>query len=293
MRVWLVLTLLLTVSAAAQETSLRVTVRLVNVLATVRDARGGLVRELSREDFEVRDEGQARPIYFFGREADLPLSVALLLDISGSTAKDLKFEQESAARFIRSILRPQDRLALFAFNETVTQVTPFTASAARVEQALRAVRAQGGTSLYDAVLLAAEELRKQPGRRVMVLITDGGDTTSTVSFHQALRVAQEAEAVIYSIVVVPIRSEAGRDIGGEHTLYLLSQGTGGRDHTPEAASELDPVFAAIGEELRNQYVLGFYAPADAQPGSYRRIEVRAKNLAFTVQARKGYYLVDR
>ncbi len=285
--------LILAPGAAPQEVSLRVSVRLVNILAAVRDANGQLAPELTKEDFEVREEGELQEIRVFGRESDVPLAIALLLDASGSTAKDLKFEQESAIRFIRSILRPQDRMALFTFTDEVTQVAPFTASTARLEQALRAVRPRGGTSLFDAIYLASLELRKQPGRKVMLLITDGGDTTSATNFQRALRSAQEADAVIYSIVIVPIRSESGRDIGGEHALQLLSQETGGRALTPDVPAELDPAFAAIGQELRKQYLLGYYAAPHLEGGGYRRLEVRTKNPAFTVQARKGYYLRDR
>ena len=277
---------------ASQTASVKVTVRLVNILTTVRDGSGRLAPGLSKEDFQIYDEGELQQIRVFDREAALPLSVALLLDASLSTAKDLKFEKQSAIRFIRSILRPQDRMALFAVTGVVTQVAPFTASATRLEKAVRRVRPHGGTSLFDAIYLAADELRKQRGRKVMILITDGGDTTSGTDFHAALRSAQEADAVIYSVVIVPIRSEAGRDIGGEHALELLSEGTGGHAFTPDSLAHLDPVFAAISEELRTQYLLGYYASPHWEAGTYRRLEVRAKNPAFTVRARKGYYLRD-
>ena len=276
--------------AVSQTTSLKVSVRLVNILATVRDGSGQLASGLTEEDFQVYDEGELQQIRVFSREAALPLSVALLLDASLSTAKDLKFEKESAIRFIRSILRSQDRMALFAVTDVVSQVAPFTASAKRLEKAARKVRPHGGTSLYDAIYLASGELRKQPGRKVMILITDGGDTTSGTDFHAALRSAQEADAVIYSVVIVPVHSESGRNIGGEHALQLLSEGTGGRAFTPDSLAHLDPVFAAIGEELRTHYLLGYYASPHLEDGTYRRLEVRAKNPAFTVQARKGYYL---
>lgn len=279
--------------AGLQTASVRVDVRLVNILATVRDASGQLVPALAAGDFEVREEGELQQLRVFSRESEAPLSIVLLLDASGSTAKDLKFEQESAIRFIRSILRPQDRMAFFAFTDRVVQMAPFTARAALLEQAVRAVRAYGGTSLYDAIYLAADALRNQAGRKVLILITDGGDTTSGTTFHTALRAAQQADAVIYSVVIVPIRSEAGRNIGGEHTLQLLSEGTGGRAFTPDSPEQLDPVFAAIGDELRTQYVLGYYAAPHLKAGAYRRLDVRTKNPAFTVQARKGYYLPDR
>ena len=278
--------------AASQTTSVKVAVRLVNILATVRDRSGRLASDLGKEDFEVYEEGELQQVRVFSREADLPLSIALMLDASLSTAKDLKFEKESAIRFIRSILRPQDRIALFTFTESVTQIAPFTASATRLEKAVRKVRPHGGTSLFDAIYLASDELRTQRGRKVMILITDGGDTTSDSTFHPALRAAQQADAVIYSVVIVPVRGEAGRNIGGEHSLQLFSEGTGGRAFTPDSLAHLDPVFAAIGEELRTHYLLGYYASPQLEAGTYRRLEVRAKDPSFTVQARKGYYLRD-
>ena len=274
----------------AQETSIRVTVRLVNVLATVRDASGQLVPSLTKEDFEVLDEGRPSEIRVFARESEMPLAISLLIDVSGSTRKDLKLEQESALRFVRSILRPRDRLSLFAFNDEVIQLTPFTPDVRRIERALRGLRASGGTSMFDAIWHAAGELKGREGRKVIIVISDGGDTTSEVTFHEALEAADAAQAVIYSIVIVPIRGEAGRDIGGEHRLQLFAERTGGRYYLPETAAQLDPVFQAISEELRTQYVLGFYAPQDAETGAYRRVEVRPRNGSFTVQARQGYYL---
>ncbi len=277
------------VPSRAQETTIRVDVRLVNVLTTIRDAQGHLVPTLEPGDFQILDEGRPQAIRVFERQSGIPLSIALLLDASLSTGKDLKFEQESANRFIRAILRPQDRISLFRFTHNVTQLAPFTNDAGRLERALRSIRPEGGTSLFDAVYLACDELRRREGRRVLILITDGGDTTSVTDFKGALRAAQEADAVIYSVIVVPIRSESGRDIGGEHALQLLADGTGGRFFTPDTPAELDPVFAAIGNELRTQYVLGFYAPAEEATG-YRRLEVKINRPGFTVQARKGYYL---
>lgn len=292
-RLVLVCLLVAWLAVSAQEVSLHVTVRLINILATVRDTEGKLARALTAEDFEVLDEGRPQAIRMFSRESGVPLSIALLLDASLSTAKDLKFEQESALRFLRSNLRSQDRVSLFIFTHRVTQLVSFTADVGRLEKALRAIRPQGGTSLYDAVYLAADELARRDGRRVMVLITDGGDTTSVAKFQTALRTAQEADAVIYSVVVLPIRKESYRDVGGEHALHALAEGTGGRSFTPDTPAELDPVFAVIGDELRTQYVLSYYAPSDATLGQYRKLEVRVRNPGFTVQARKGYYLRDR
>ncbi len=292
--VWLAVALVIAaVPAAAQEVpTIRVAVRMVNVVATVRAPNGGLARELTRDDFEVLDEGQPQPIRAFSRESELPLSIALLLDASLSTARDLKFELDAANRFIRAVLRPQDRISIFSFTQNVTQLCPFTNNVLRLERALHSIQPEGATSLFDAIYLASGELKRQEGRKVIILITDGGDTTSSTNFQGALRAAQDADAVIYSVVVVPIKIDAFRDIGGEHALLLLSDGTGGRAYTPEGASELDGVFRRIGEEFRTQYVLGYYLPANAE-GDYRHVTVRVKDPGFTVQARKGYYLKAR
>ncbi len=289
----LAILLIPTPSALPQETTVRVTVRLVNIIASVRDTRGELTKTLTRDDFDILDEGQPQKISVFNTESELPLSIVLLIDASLSTARELKFEQGSAVRFVRSILRRQDRISLFAFTNEVYQLVRFTNDAGRIERGLREIRPEGGTSMYDAVLLASEELRREKGRKVIILVTDGGDTTSTTEFHGALRAAQEADAVIYSIVVLPIKNDSFRDIGGEHALYLLAEGTGGRSYTPEITGNLDRVFKMIEDELRTQYVLAYYAPSSTTAGGYRHVEVRVKKPGFTVQARKGYYLRDK
>jgi Ca-activated chloride channel family protein len=285
--------LLLPAGTLSQDTTVRVTVRLVNVVAAVRDPGGQLTQALARADFEILDEGQPQAIRVFNTQSDVPLSIVLMVDASLSTAKELRFEQDSALRFIRAMLRPQDGISLFTFTHAVTQVVPFTNDPGRIEKGLRSIRPEGGTSLYDAIYLASGELKRETGRKALILITDGGDTTSSTTFHEALRAAQEADAVIYSVVILPIRNESFRDIGGEHALYLLSQGTGGRSFTPGTTAELDPVFSSISEELRMQYLLGYYAPSGLRFGTYRHIEVRVKKPGFTVQARQGYYVRDR
>lgn len=276
-------------AAWSQEVAIKVEVRLVTILATVKDAHGALVPSLNKEDFVVTEEGRPQQIRVFDRQAGTPLSVVLMVDASLSTAKDLRFEQDSAARFLRSLLRTQDRMALYSFTHDVTQVCEFTSDVARLDKALHGIHADGGTSLYDAIFLASEQLKNHSGRHVIILITDGGDTTSTVDFHQALRKAQEADAVIYSVIIVPIPGEAGRNIGGEHALINLSDGTGGRAFQPHAAVDLDPVFKDLEAELRTQYVLGFYPQPAKNAKPYRSLEVRTTNPSFTVQARKGYY----
>ncbi len=279
----------LSMIAAGQDMTIRVHVQLVNIIATVRDSAGALTTDLTKEDFIVLDEGQPQEIRFFDRQEGTPLAITLLIDSSGSTAKDLKFEQDSAAKFLHALVRHQDRVALYAFNQDVDEVVGFTNDPKRLERGLKAIYPAGGTALYDAIFLASNELHRQEGRRVIILVTDGDDTTSRINYHQALHAAQDADAAIYSVIVVPILSDAGRDIGGEHALITLSQDTGGRAFQPRVATELDPAFADLARELRTQYLLGFYAQPMRDAREYRRLEVKSKNPNFTIQARKGYY----
>lgn len=285
----LFLAALLAAVLVAQDTVIRVQVQLVTILATVKNTRGGLVGSLNKEDFTILDEGRQQEIRLFDRQAGMPLSVALLVDSSGSTAKDLRFELDSASRFLRAVIRTEDRACIFSFNESVSQVGDFTSDLDRLDRSIKSIRSEGGTSLYDAIFLASEQLRRRPGRRVIVLVTDGDDTTSVVGYQQALHAAQDSDSVIYGLIVVPIAGSAGRDIAGEHALITLSNDTGGRAFQPHAATDLDPVFRDLAEELRTQYVLGFYAQPLQGSKPYRRIEVKTVDPAFAVQARKGYY----
>ena len=267
---------LLAILLCAQDQVIRMKVQLVNVLATVKNDRGALAGSLTKNDFVILDEGRPQEIRVFERETGVPLTVALLVDSSGSTAKDLKFEIDSASRFIKDILRPQDSICIFSFNHSVEQIGNFSNDASALDHSLRRIYSEGGTSLYDAIFLASEQLHSRQGRRVIVLVTDGDDTTSKVSYQQALHAAQDADAVI-GVIVVPILAPVGRNIGGEHALITLSGDTGGRAFQPRAATDLDPVFKSLSEELRSQYVLGFYAQAPAVRGTrgVRHLEVKS------------------
>ena len=284
----------LAVLLAAQDQTFRMNVQLVSVLATVKNAKGGLVGSLTKDDFTILDEGEPQPIRVFDKQSGIPLVIALLIDSSGSTAKDLKFEKESGSRFIHNIVRPQDSLCIFSFNQTVEQYGGFTSDFTQLETSLKRITSEGGTSLYDAIFLASEQLRQHQGRRVIVLVTDGDDTTSIANYQQALHAAQDADAAIYGVIVVPIPGSVGRNIGGEHALITLAGDTGGRTFQPSAATALDPIFKDLAEELRTQYVLGFYAQPLAKGKTsaargYRHVEVKTTAPGFTVQARKGYY----
>ena len=281
-------------SLGAQEPppTIRVNVNLVHVVATVKDPAGRLVGTLQKDDFEIRDNGVPQEVAVFARQTDQPLSVALLVDISGSTAKDLKYETDSAARFLRTFLaegHPEDQVALYSFSYDINR-GDFTRNYASLERQLKVLHGDSGTSLYDALFYAAGELENRQGRKAIVVVTDGGDTTSSHDLKQALKQAQLADTVVYPIVVLPITNEAGRNIGGEHALEFMAEGTGGRTFYPDPSTQLDKTFADILAELRTEYMLGFYphnVPLTKDP--FHRLEVRTRSGQLRVSARNGYY----
>ena len=212
------------VVATAQST-FKVNVKLVRLLVSVKDARGELVGSLEKPDFTVFDSGVKQDIAVFEHHTALPLSVSLLIDTSGSTAKDLHYETTSLEKFIRALLRegnPDDAAALYSFNDQVTQLNSFTRREQRLIDSLRELRASAGTSFYDAILLASREQFRRQGRHVIVAVTDGGDTTSAKKYADAFESAQNADAIIYPILVVPITNDAGRNLGGERALETLA-----------------------------------------------------------------------
>ena len=278
---------------AAQEDVIRVNVNLVNVIATVRNGSGKLVGDLQKEDFEIYDNGVRQEVALLHRQTDRALSIALLLDTSGSTMKDLKYETDAAARFLRALLaegHPDDAVALYTFNYEVTQQRNFTHNYASLESRLKTLRGEAGTTLYDALYFASQALETRTGRKAIVVVTDGGDTFSKYTLKQALEAAQLADAVIYPIVVMPITNDAGRNIGGENALTFMAQGTGGRTFLPTIGAELDRAFSDILAELRTQYLLGFY-PRNVPLTSnrYHTLEVRTTSKELRVSARTGYY----
>src|SRR6185369_9732487 len=206
----------------------KVNVKLVNVFTTVTDTNGAPVGGLKKEDFKIYEDGVQQNIAVFARESALPLSIILGLDASLSTRKDLPLEIESAKRFSRAILRPQDGLSVMEFSEIVKEVVPFTSDERRIEQGITRIQSAGATALYDAIFLGASALEKRKGRKVMVLITDGGDTMSQTSYQESLRAAQISETILYAIIMVPIEANAGRDLGGEHALIQMATDTGGK-----------------------------------------------------------------
>lgn len=287
------LPLLCLLASAQNSDTIKVDVKLVNVFVTVTDDHGAPVAGLKKEDFVLREDGHDEKISVFDKESALPLNIVLALDTSLSTRKDLPLEMASARRFAHSILRPVDAISLYQFSEIVNELTPFTSDVKQIDRGIDRMRLGAATALYDALFLGSQALEPRQGRKVMVVITDGGDTASKVDYKEAVRAAQEAEAILYSIIVVPIEASAGRDTGGEHALIQLSADTGGKYFYATSVPQLDDAFRQISDELRTQYLLAYYPSHRLSDSDYRRIQVTAHNLPggakCFVRHRTGYY----
>jgi Ca-activated chloride channel family protein len=277
--------------APAQETTLRVDVKLVNLFVNITDRNGALVGGLDRADFAVTEDGRPQKIALFERQSELPLNITLAVDTSGSVRKDMSEETAAARRFVRTILRPQDQMSVLEFATNVRELSPFTNRPKQIDHALGQLRGDYATALYEVIGTGSERLGKRDGRRVLVLITDGDDTAKSSTYDAALEAALRNDVMIYSIIDVPIEASAGRDLGGEHALITLSEQTGGK-HFYVSDGGLDRAFARVSQDLRTQYLLGYY-PHNQEPGrGFHRIEVtipRAASDQFNVRHKAGYY----
>jgi VWFA-related protein len=324
-------------------------VKVVNVFATVRDAKGQIVRDLNKEDFVLDEDGHAQTIQYFTRETDLPLTIGLLVDTSGSTRRVLPDERNASYKFLEQVLREDKDLAfLIHFDFEVELLQDLTASRQKLEKALDMLetgqgrqqnrgqngggypsgggypgggypngggypggqrRGGGGTCMYDSVLLASDDvIKKQSGRKALILLTDGVDNGSKVSLFTAVEAAQKADTLVYSILFEdpegnyspsPMGMGRRRGMGmpmpranqpdGKKVLQQISRETGGRFFEVSKKMPIDKVFAAIEEDLRNQYSLGYSPERSDSSGSYHRIHLTTKQPGLVVQAREGYY----
>jgi len=349
-RTLVLLSLLLGVrlATAQQAPTFSVDVKVVNVLATVRDKHGNIVNSLTKDDFTLEEDGRPQTIRYFRRETDLPLTLGLLVDTSLSQVQVLDQERTASAAFANDVLREgQDSAFLIHFDHQVELLQDLTTSRQKLVEALQSLEAPryerqqgggypgggsgrgrhgggagGGTLLYDSIFLASDELlRKQPGRKAIVVLTDGVDHGSKMSLERAIETAQRADTMVYSIYF------AGREGGDRHTgmsgpwgggrhgggwpggggrtgprpsdtsseegkkiLERLSWETGGRMFVVSRKEPIAQIYRQIEDELRNQYSLG-YTPdrAAADTSDYRHIHLATRQKDLTVQAREGYY----
>jgi len=277
---------------AQQVPPIRVDVRLVNVFVNVTDANGAPVGGLTKVDFTLTEDGRPQKISYFERQSGMPLSIVLAIDTSGSVHKDLLIEKAAAHNFVHALLRPVDQLSLMDFNSDVREAVSFTNNVRRIDSGLETLSTGPATALYDAIYLASQSLAPKQGRKVLVIISDGGNTVKGVDYAQALEQAVRSDVMVYSVIDLPIVADAGRDTGGEHALITLSQETGGKYYYADAG-HLDQVFRKVSEDLRTQYLLGYYPSRRTKDSDFRAIEVTLKNQPsgeqYNVRHRTGYY----
>lgn len=288
--------------------TITVEVDVVNVLCSVRDRRGGLVGNLTKDDFVVLEDGRPQEIRYFTKETDLPLTIGLLVDVSKSQENLIEIERHAAGRFFSEVLRKKDLAFLISFGVDAELLQDLTGSVDLLRRGLDELRLNAavgglhpgpvptgnrrGTILYDAVYLASvERLRREVGRKAMVIISDGVDVGSRISRDQAIEAAQKADAIIYSIYYADPQYQFFGD--GYGTLKRMAEETGGRVFRVSRKNPLELVFSEIQEEMRSQYSIG-YTPANPEKdGSFRRLDIQTKQKGLKVQARKGYYAVKR
>jgi len=284
---------------------IRVDVNLVNLFASVRDKGKRLIANLPKEAFEVYEDGKPQQIDFFKSETELPLTLGVLMDTSGSMSPIFGAEQEAASRFLRRVLRPKKDLAMImTFDTDVDLMADFTADNDKLDRAIRRAQVHvpvggitpgtiptrsGGTNLYDALYLATKEkLASESGRKALILLTDAEDTGSKVRLNEALEYAQRTDTVIH-VLLIGVRGGFGFGGGGAGVAKKMADETGGRMIEVNNERDLERAFDQISEELRSQYTIGYYPANTARDGNYRKIRVEMKDKDMKVLTRKGYY----
>ena len=292
--------------------TIKVDVDVVNILFNVRDKKGGLIGNLEKGDFSIWEDGKQQEIKYFNRETDLPLTIGLLIDISASQGNLIEIEKDAASQFFSQVLRTKDLAFLISFGPDADLLQDYTNSPRLLRAGLEGLKVNTdfggglnpgpvptiyqpkGTILYDAVYLAAnDQLKGQVGRKVLVLITDGEDQGSHYKIKDAIDAAQRADALVYGFYYVDRAFYMGHGItfGGvsDSALRQMSEDTGGHVFHIDRKNPLQEAFRELQDEMRSQYAIGYTPTNSAKDGSFRRIEIRANNKDYKVQARKGYF----
>src|SRR5712671_3914016 len=276
--------------------SIKVDVDVVNILCSVRNKAGGLVGNLSKDDFTLIEDGKPQTIKYFTRDIDIPLTIGLLIDISGSQARLIEDGRRAAYQFFSQVLRKKDMAFLISFGPECELLQDFTNSPRLLQSALEGLHVESGvgglhpgpvptggtprgTVLYDAVYLAAtDRLQKEVGRKAMVLITDGMDQGSRLKKEAAIESAQKADSIIYSVYYVDPSAYYGFGFGvSDSALKQMSEETGGRLLRVDRKNRLSDIFNQIQEEMRSQYAIGFSSSNEKKDGSFRRTEIHTRD----------------
>jgi VWFA-related protein len=272
--------------------SITVNVDLVDLLVSVADRKGKFITSLKKDDFKIFEDEKIQSITNFSSETDLPLTIALLVDTSGSIRDKLRFEQEAAIEFFYSTLRRgKDKALVISFDSGVDLLQDFTDDPEKLSDAVRKIRAGGGTSLYDAIYLAVnEKLANQSGRRVLILISDGDDNSSRTSMTETLEVAQKNFVTVFGISTNSAAYFGSKEQDrGDKTLKRFSEETGGKPFFPFKVQDLAISFQDISEELRSQYRIAYRSSNARADGTFRKIRVDIADKRFKAKTRNGYY----
>lgn len=295
--------------------TVKVNVNVVQLFFNVKDKRGALIPSLKKDDFEIYEDGKPQNIKYFTAESDLPLTLGMLIDSSGSQQTVLDMEKEVGSSFLNEILRPKDLAFVISFDVNVDLLQDFTNSNQQLRSALYKARINTGggggsipglgggpvptssvpkgTLLYDAVYLAShDELSSQVGRKAMIILTDGEDQGSQLTVRDAIEAAQKSDSIVYVLLIADRGFRYFGGYSGDSEMKKLASETGGRViEVGNKQEKLKQAFEQIAQELRSQYNIG-YTPIDSKlDGSFRKVEIRAKNKDLKIQARKGYYAI--
>jgi VWFA-related protein len=284
---------------------LQVQTTIVNVFATARDKRHAIVTDLTKDDFKVSEDGVEQKIAFFSKEVDMPITLGLLIDTSASMDRMIDAEQDAASRFLREVMRPKDEAMVITFDFDVDLLADFTQDTSVLSSAIRRARVNsvggggvvtpgtipqgnnGGTDLYDAIYLAChDELANEAGRKGVIILTDAEDTGSKLRMQDAIEAAQRADAVIHVLLISDRLATFGT---GPGVARKMAEDTGGRVIDVHNEKSLEKAFDEISEELRSQYVLGYYPTNLKRDGTFRKIQVTVTRPDVKLLARRGYY----
>jgi len=297
-------------------TTLKVNVEVVQLFFNVKDKRGGLIPNLTKDDLQVLEDGKPQTIKYFTAESNLPLTLGILIDSSASQQTVLEMEKEVGGAFLQQILRPKDEAFVISFDVDADLLQDFTNSVHLLRTALESAKVNSppssctsipgvgggplpctskpkGTILYDTIYLAShDELAKEVGRKAMILLTDGEDQGSRYTIKEAVEAAQKADAICYVLLIADRGFYGFGGYSGDREMKKLSAETGGRvievGNKPEKLKE---AFDQIAQELRSQYNIGYTPTNSALDGTFRRVEIHPKNNSYKIQARSGYYAI--
>jgi VWFA-related protein len=288
---------------------IKVDVDVVNVYCSVRNKQNGIISNLTKDDFDLYEDGTKQTIKYFTRETDMPLTLGLLVDVSGSQINLIEQERQAGGQFFASVLKKKDMAFLISFGAESELLQDLTGTPRLLQDGLRRLRPnagvsgihpgpvptmskQRGTVLYDAVYVASKDmLAKEVGRKALIIISDGEDFGSTESERSAIEAAQKSDAIIYGILYADRQMYGSIGIGfsGAGVLKHMAEETGGHMFEVNRKNTLQSVFDQIQQEMRSQYLIGYTPTNSKRDGGYRKIDLRLHDKDLKAQVRKGYY----